>query len=193
MDNGLPIVVFELGRHGVRRILLLAAFPADPILEYATATPLKARFGLEIAVSVVPQRAGSGGAVWHARDHLEEPFLLLNGTSWFDINLLELANFIAREPSAAAVIALRRGAGPSTSEPVAIERDLDAGFGAAQSLGSGPSIGGVYLCRRAFVDFLRDLRPVDEFLGSGSKSKQVREDATGTFGKELLNFLLIGE
>jgi hypothetical protein len=57
------------------------------ILEYAAATPAKTRFGMEIEVSVEPQLAG--GAVWHARDRLDESFFLLNGDSWFDFNLLE--------------------------------------------------------------------------------------------------------
>jgi len=80
----LDVLLFELGRHGVTRILLLAGFAAHLVLEYASSTPLKARFGLEIDVSVEPNPAGSGGALWHARDHLDDLFFLLNGASWFD-------------------------------------------------------------------------------------------------------------
>src|SRR5215472_1478637 len=70
--------------------------------------PLKVRFGLEIIVSVEPQPAGTGGALWHARDQLEDRFFLLNGDSWFDINLLALACQVPEDASAAGVIALRR-------------------------------------------------------------------------------------
>src|SRR5215813_1895149 len=84
----LDVLLFELARHGIRRILLLAGFQAHRIVEYATSTPLKARFGLEIVVSVESQPAGTGGALWHARDRLEDRFFLLNGDSWFDVNLL---------------------------------------------------------------------------------------------------------
>jgi len=48
----LDILIFELARHGIRRILLLAGFQAHKIIKYATSTPLKSRFGLEIVVSV---------------------------------------------------------------------------------------------------------------------------------------------
>jgi D-glycero-D-manno-heptose 1,7-bisphosphate phosphatase len=71
------VLLFELGRYGVREILLLAGSEADRILEYAAATPLKARFGLEIEVLVEPERSDIGGAVWNARDSLDETFLLL--------------------------------------------------------------------------------------------------------------------
>jgi NDP-sugar pyrophosphorylase family protein len=63
-DPFLDVLLFELGCHGVRRILLLAGFAASRILDYAAATPVKKRFGLEIEISVEPQRAGTGGAVW---------------------------------------------------------------------------------------------------------------------------------
>ena len=69
--DGIPfldVLMFELARHGVTRVLLLAGFAAPRVVEYAASTPLKARFGLEIEVTIEPQRAGTGGAVWYARD-----------------------------------------------------------------------------------------------------------------------------
>ena len=102
----LDVLLFELARHGVMRILLLAGFAAPRIVDYAVSTPLKARFGLQIEVSIEPQRAGTGGAVWHARDRLDDQFILLNGDSWFDINLLDLAAQLIGEPSATGVIAV---------------------------------------------------------------------------------------
>jgi len=80
--------------------LLLAGFAAHQVLDYASSTPLKARFGLEIEVAIEPECAGIGGALWHARDRLDDLFFLLNGDSWFDLNLLELADRVASEPSA---------------------------------------------------------------------------------------------
>src|SRR5205085_1476305 len=104
----LDLLLFELGRHGFRRILLLAGFGAARIAEYAAATPLRARFDLQIDVAVEPEPAGTGGALWRARDRLDESFLLLNGDSWLDINLRDLAARLARDPSTAGVLALRR-------------------------------------------------------------------------------------
>ncbi|HVC55814.1 MAG TPA: HAD-IIIA family hydrolase [Stellaceae bacterium] len=105
----LDLLLFELGRHGIRRIVLLAGLAAARLAEYADATPLKARFGLEIDVAVVPTASGAGGALWQARDRLDEIFLLLRGDSWFDINLLDLAARLAQEQAALGVEALQRG------------------------------------------------------------------------------------
>jgi NDP-sugar pyrophosphorylase family protein len=103
----LDVLLFELARHGVTRVLLLAGFAAQRIVDYAATTPLKARLGLEIEVTIEPQRAGTGGAVWYARDRLDDQFFLLNGDSWFDINLLDLAGRLIDEPSATGAIAVR--------------------------------------------------------------------------------------
>src|SRR5690242_197588 len=111
----LDTLLFELGRHGVKRVLLLAGHLAPQIIDYAASTPLKARFGLEIEVLVEPERAGTGGAIWHARDRLEDVFFVLNGDSWFDINLLELGVRLAESPSAKAAVALRCLTGTSRS------------------------------------------------------------------------------
>jgi D-glycero-D-manno-heptose 1,7-bisphosphate phosphatase len=111
----LDVLLFELGRHGIKKILLLGGFAAGQLVDYAATTPLKARFGLEIEVSIEPERAGTGGAVWHARDRIEGSFFLLNGDSWLDVNLLALAVRLAEEPGASGVIALRRLADASRS------------------------------------------------------------------------------
>ena len=158
------VLLFELGRHGIRRVVLLAGFAAEEIREYARSTPLKKRFELEIAVAVEPQPAGTGGALWHARDLLDDSFFLLNGDSWFDINLLDLATEAARDPAAAATIAVRELA--DASRYGAVELDLSgSGPGApaarvvrfaGRPVGPGPGLvsGGVYACRRSLVENL---------------------------------------
>src|SRR5579883_117926 len=69
----LDVLLFELARHGVRHVLLLAGCPEEPFRDYARATPLAPRFALGIdVVGVGP--AGSGGALWQARDRLDREF-----------------------------------------------------------------------------------------------------------------------
>jgi NDP-sugar pyrophosphorylase family protein len=52
----LDILLFELGRDGIRRIQLLAGHAAQHITDYAASTPLKASFDLEMLESPKPDR-----------------------------------------------------------------------------------------------------------------------------------------
>jgi D,D-heptose 1,7-bisphosphate phosphatase len=151
----LDVLLFELGRHGVKKILLLAGFGAGQLVDYATTTTLKARFGLDIEVLIEPERAGTGGALWHARDRLEESFFLLNGDSWFDVNFLALALRLAKEPVASGVVALRKLADASRSGVVTVVDDRIARFADRPDCsGRGLVNGGVYALRRTIVDAL---------------------------------------
>src|SRR5205809_1140606 len=141
----LDVLLFELGRHGVKRVLLLAGFAAPRILDYAASTSLKARFDLEIDVSVEPQRAGTGGALWHARERLDDQFLLLNGDSWFDINLLDFACRADSDPSATGAIAVRSLLDASRYGVVEIDGARVTGFRERpQHAGEGLARAGVY-------------------------------------------------
>ncbi|HLY46425.1 MAG TPA: HAD-IIIA family hydrolase [Stellaceae bacterium] len=152
----LDVLLFELGRHGVRRILLLAGFGAARIEEYVAASRLAARFGLDIEIAVEPAPAGTGGALWQARDRLDESFLMLNGDSWFDVNLLDLAFRLAADPEALGVLALRRLADASRYGSVRLAGDRIAAF-AERPAGGGAGLvsGGVYALRRAVTDALQ--------------------------------------
>ena len=153
----LDVLLFELGRHGVKRVLLLAGFAAQRILDYAASTPLKTRFDLEIDVSVEPQRAGTGGALWHARERLDDRFFLLNGDSWFDINLLDFAVRAMSETSATGAVAVRPLPDASRYGVVDIDGIRVTRFcERPERAGSGVVSAGVYLFRRALAD---DLEP----------------------------------
>jgi len=151
----LDTLLFELGRHGFRRILLLAGFKAELVAEYAAATPVKELVGLDIEVAVEPAPAGTGGALWQARGRLDAAFLMLNGDSWFDINLRDLAARLSRVPEALGALALRRLADASRYGAVRLDGDRIAEF-AARPAGPGPGLvsGGVYALRRDIVDRL---------------------------------------
>jgi D-glycero-D-manno-heptose 1,7-bisphosphate phosphatase len=158
----LDLLLFELGRHGIRRILLLAGFAAARIAQYAAATPLKARFDLAIEIAVEPEPAGTGGALWHARHLLDDWFILINGDSWFDINLLDLAARLAQDPAALGAIALRQLPDAARYGAVSLSGDRIVGVaerpagGGPGPAGGGPGLvsGGIYALRRAVVDRL---------------------------------------
>jgi D,D-heptose 1,7-bisphosphate phosphatase len=151
----LDLLLFELGRHGIRRIVLLAGFTAARIADYAATTPLKGRFGLAIEVAVEPEPAGTGSALWHARHLLDDEFLLLNGDSWFDINFLDLATRLAQDPSALGALALRRLPDTARYGAVCLSGDRIVEF-AERPAGGGAGLvsGGICALRRAIVDRL---------------------------------------
>ena len=153
----LDILLAGLGRCGVKRIVLLAGFMADRIMEYSAATPVKHRFDLTIEVAIEPHSAGTGGALWHARDRLDESFYLLNGDSWFDIPLHVLGERLLSDVSAIAAVALRDAADASRYGSVTLERDRITEF-AERPVQRGPGLisGGVYAFRRSLLDHLRD-------------------------------------
>lgn len=146
----LACLLHEAKRFGFARILLLAAFRSEEIGRFADA--YAERLGLDIAVSVEPERAGTGGALWHARDLLDPVFLLMNGDSWFDINVLDLARHAADRPWARATLAVRELDDASRSGTVTLSGERVTAF-AARPDRAGPGLvnGGVYIVDREVV------------------------------------------
>ena len=103
-------LLFETGRYGIRRILLLAGAQADRVRDYAHDTQMRGRFGLDIEIMAAAETAGTGGALFQARGRLDEHFLLIDGNTWFAVNPLDLAaRLLATEPSVTGAVAMRRG------------------------------------------------------------------------------------
>ena len=103
----LDVLLREAARHGVRTVLLLAGHKAELVRDYARDYELARRIGLKIEVIVEPEPAGTGGALLHAADRLQDCFFLLNGDSWFDANWLDLASLLTSNLAATMTIAVR--------------------------------------------------------------------------------------
>ena len=142
----LDALLFELGRHGIRRILLLAGAAAPQLAEYAQTTPLAPRFGLEIEVT---------GKLSRLRERVDDSFLLLAGSSWFDINLLDLAVRLAADSTTLGAVALRRVADTVDHGAVSLDGERIVAF-SKRSSGAGLVSGGVYALRRSAMDILVD-------------------------------------
>ena len=129
-------LLFEIARHGARRVLLLALGDAAPIHDYAADTRLRARFDLDIEIMAAPDGAGTGGALWQARNRLDEEFLLLDGKSWLSVNLLDLAaRLAAADRAIVGSVALRReGDGVVNGGVGAFRRALIEGLDPVSSL-----------------------------------------------------------
>ena len=80
----------ELVRFGVTDILLLTGHLSAEIERAAAEIEAALPRPVRITLSQEPVRAGTGGAVFHARDRLQDRFLLCNGDSLFDCGLSNL-------------------------------------------------------------------------------------------------------
>ena len=160
----LEILIEEIARQGIGRILLLAAFASDQVRAFAAALPAKLGFDISVDIAIEPDRAGTGGAIWHARDRLDELFYLFNGDSWFDVPLAELARALPADPAVIGVLALRRLPEAGRYGVVTLSGDRIDQFAAKAEAGSGPVLvnAGVYLFRRDLVDALSPLCSLEQ-------------------------------
>ena len=150
----LDLLLFEVGRHGVKDVLLLAGFEADQIAQYARTTPMAARFGLEVTVATEPAPAGTSGALKRAEHLLATEFLLINGDTWFDVNLLDLAPRSLAENWLISMC-LRRVPNASRYGLVSTSGEVVTAIAEKPpSLQPGAINGGVSLVRREIVPYL---------------------------------------
>ncbi len=148
----------EFIRFGVSEFLLLtghlSARVEATLAEIAAVLPVDAR----VSISEEPLRAGTGGAVFHARDRLDERFLLCNGDLLFDCNLARLLAAGATEgDDVVGRAVLRRMPDASRYGVVDLDGDRITAFRERPSPGGGDLInGGIYLFDRRLFD---DLAP----------------------------------
>ena len=146
----------ELVRFGVTDILLLTGYLSDQVQQAAAAIETGLPRPARIAISEEPYRAGTGGAVFHARARLAERFMLCNGDSLLDYNLAKLLAAAAADDDAATGRMLLRAL-PDASRfgVVELHGDRVAAFRERPPPGTtGVINAGVYVFRRALVDVL---------------------------------------
>lgn len=150
----LSILIDELVSQGIREILLLAAFENAQVRNFAEQA-CRETPGLDITVAVEPARAGTGGALWHARDFLQDRFYLLNGDSWLDAPITKLAERLNASPEFLGALSLRSVPDRSRYGAIILNGQIINEFGGGQGL-TGPGLinAGVYLFRRDIVDHL---------------------------------------
>lgn len=149
-------VLRELCRFGVERVLLLTGHLADSVAAAVTELADRLPRRLEIALSTEPHPAGTAGALWHARERLEERFLLLNGDSLLDGNLAALlADAAADDPaSVPGRLALAEVADTARYGVVDLDGDRITGFRdrPAEGGGRGWISAGIYVLDRRMLD-----------------------------------------
>ena len=151
----LEYLLREAARFGFKRVLLLAGYRADQVASYLAESDIARHLRLEIDLHVEAEPAGTGGALWRARERLDEYFYLLNGDSWFDFNWLSLVT-VEGSDRAVATLGLRQVEDASRygvveTDDGAVRRFRDR----PEQAGPGDVNSGVYLMSREIVAALR--------------------------------------
>ena len=142
----LDTLIDELARYDAfDEILLLAGHKAASI-QTRYSGMVRGRSRLVVALEQKP--LGTAGALAHAAGLLQQRFLLLNGDSFFDFNLLDL---VARSDSNLVHMALRADVRGDRYGRVALDKDLIRAFIAPGQGAAGPVNAGVYVIDRSII------------------------------------------
>lgn len=138
----------EVARHGFTEAVMLGGYKGEQ-LEAVLGDG--SEFGLTIRHVIEPEPAGTAGALTYASALLDETFLLMNGDSLLDINLLDLCQPLADGVVARA--ALRQVADAGRYGRVTLDGDKVVGF-SEKSNDATPGVinGGVYWMRRSILE-----------------------------------------
>jgi D-glycero-D-manno-heptose 1,7-bisphosphate phosphatase len=147
----------EFCRFGVTRFLLLTGHQSDAVEHALPLIRAMLPHPVTITVSREPARAGTGGALFHAGEHLDERFLVCNGDSLFDTNLATLLAAAAQDgPDVVGRILLRQRPESPQSRGVALDGDRIVSFRHRLSPDTPAMIAvGIYLFQRRLLDSLR--------------------------------------
>ena len=143
----------EVVRYGISDVLLLTGHLSGVVEDGLQALRDWLPRPVTLLVSEEPTRAGTGGALFHARERLHDSFLLLNGDSLFDC---DLAPALARteEPGILGRLMLRRVADASRYGVVEASCDRITAFRERPEPGQPGLINaGVYRFDRRIVDY----------------------------------------
>jgi D-glycero-D-manno-heptose 1,7-bisphosphate phosphatase len=143
----------EVSRFGVEEILLLTGHLSDRIEASVRAIAADLPRPLRIEFAQEPTRAGTGGALFHARDRLDERFLMCNGDSLFDCNFADLLAAAANDPpEVIGRMVLRRLADASRYGVVELDGDRVTAFRERPPPGAAGMINaGIYLFDRRIL------------------------------------------
>lgn len=140
----------EAVRYGLTDILLLTGHLSEVVQDGLQALQSRLPRPVTLTISEEPVRAGTGGALFHAREHLQDRFVLLNGDSLFDC---DLAPALAEEDGALGRLMLRRLADASRYGVAEMEGDRITAFRERPEPGAPGLInGGVYRLDRRIVE-----------------------------------------
>jgi len=115
-----------------------------------------AAFGASLTFISDEPPAGTGGALNYARDVLASEFLMMNGDSFFDFNLLDMV--VADDDAPWEMrVALRAVDDCGRYGAVVLDEGRVTAFGEKQASGPGTINAGIYLVKRSVLDTIQSL------------------------------------
>jgi histidinol-phosphate phosphatase family protein len=151
----LEVLIREIARSGIRRFLLLAGHLAHQVETFAADLQERLGSGYSIEVHEEVEPAGTGGAVFEAKDRIDDLFVLLNGDSFLDFPLHELGGMLA-QPGTLGAVALRQVEDASRYGEVRLKGERIVRF--VEKWGDArPGLinAGVYILRKEALRFLK--------------------------------------
>ena len=146
----LHVLIDQVARHGFVDIILLCGHLADRI--YLVFNGLTIR-NATVRCVVEPFPMGTGGALRQTAHLLDESFLMLNGDSLFEFNLLDL-NMFATSNDWVGRVALRSLPDSGRYGTVTLFEECVEAFSEKSGHGPGLINGGVYVLRRTVLDYI---------------------------------------
>jgi D-glycero-D-manno-heptose 1,7-bisphosphate phosphatase len=144
----------EFVRFGVEEFLLLSGHLSEAVAACGRNLSASLPRHVRVVIAEEPVRAGTGGAVFHARERLDQRFLLCNGDSLFDCNLAPLLAAGAG-PGVTGRVLLRHSAAISRYGVARLDGDRILSFTERSSATAGGLMNvGIYLFNRRLVDEL---------------------------------------
>lgn len=148
----------ELTRYGIDDVLLLTGYLSNVV--EAAMPEIVARLPKHVRITCCtePVRAGTGGALYHARNHLADRFMLCNGDSLLDSNLSRLFSDATGDSKAVTGwIALRRLEDTSRYGLAKLQGDRITAFQEPEAGRPGVINAGVYLLDRGILDDVKSV------------------------------------
>jgi D-glycero-D-manno-heptose 1,7-bisphosphate phosphatase len=141
-------LVESLAAAGFAEVVLLAGYLGEQVSEWTHQARLD---GCRLRHIIEEQPAGTGGALWLARDRLQPDFALLNGDSWMDMDFADLRRRF-RAAGSRLHVALRAVEDAGRYGVATLQGDRIASF-AERPAGAGGGLinSGVYWVDRSLV------------------------------------------
>lgn len=139
-------------KSGFNDFILLAGYKGERVREFADLIADKLKIRIQVLVEAEP--LGTAGALLQAEGMLNDEFLLMNGDSFFDINLLDLTTYKIAEPWVAR-LAIYTSQNKSRYGSIVLKNGVIKSFSEKSSQDNSALInGGIYWLKKAILDYI---------------------------------------